>query len=431
MLDQTNDFGRELRRRRSAAALSLEQLGKLVHYSKGQLSKVERGLKRPTPELARLCDAQLAAGGALSDLLPQQAGGTPLPESGHEGEVWFMHLDENGSSSFQAVRRRSVMAAGAASVLATRAEGFGGHDQAGNSTETVLDASRMLFDQFRRIGQASGPASVLPPLIAQTHTLEQLAKRTVPRARKALLILASRYAEYTGWMAQESGDDGAALWWTDRAVVLARAGDDTELATYALVRRALVCLYRGDVLQAVELSGQAMNSDASPRVRGLAAQHLAQSAAAAGQYDVCMRSLDRARELLAKDTRDPGSPVLGASHIPDVVSMFTGWCLHDLGRPRRAAEVLDREHARIPEHAMRTRARYGVRRALAHAAAGEIDHACHLTRDVLVPARLTHSATIFADLRRLAHVLRRHPRNASVKQLSPDLSSVLTVITNS
>ncbi|MFD7895023.1 helix-turn-helix domain-containing protein [Streptomyces sp. NPDC059743] len=49
MLDQTNSFGRELRRRRLAASLSLEQLGKLVHYSKGQLSKVERGLKRPTP----------------------------------------------------------------------------------------------------------------------------------------------------------------------------------------------------------------------------------------------------------------------------------------------------------------------------------------------------------------------------------------------
>ncbi|MFB7275044.1 helix-turn-helix domain-containing protein [Streptomyces sp. NPDC056244] len=431
MLDQTNSFGRELRRRRLAAALSLEQLGRLVHYSKGQLSKVERGLKRPTPELARLCDVQLAAGGALSDLVPRQAVNTPLPDSGDEGEVWLMHLDEDGSSSFQAVRRRSVIAAGAASVLATRADGLGTHDPAGAGTETVVDASRVLFDQFRRIGQASGPASVLPALIAQTRTLEQLSKRTGPRTRSAILVLASRYAEYAGWMAQESGDDRSALWWTDRAVLLARAGDDPGLATYALVRRALVCLYRGDVRQAVELSERALESDASPRVRGLAAQHLAQSLAADGQYDASMRSLDRARDLLAQDTADPGAPVLGASHVPDVVSMFTGWCLYDLGRPRQAAEVLDREHARIPEHALRTRARYGVRRALAHAAAGDIDHACRLTRDVLHSARLTHSATIFADLHRLAHALGRHPRAAAVRELSPDLSAVLTRTTNS
>ncbi|WP_046499746.1 helix-turn-helix domain-containing protein [Streptomyces odonnellii] len=430
MLNQTNSFGRELRRRRLAAPLSLEQLGKLVHYSKGQLSKVERGLKRPTPELARLCDVQLAAGGALSDLVPRQAVNAPLPDSGDEGEVWLMHLDEDGSSSFQAVRRRSVIAAGAASVLATRAEGLGTHDPAGAGTETVVDASRVLFDQFRRIGQASGPASVLPPLIAQTRTLEQLAKRTGPRTRGAILVLASRYAEYAGWMAQESGDDRSALWWTGRAVLLARAGDDPGLASYALVRRALICLYRGDVREAVELSEQALESDASPRVRGLAAQHLAQSLATDGQYDASMRSLDRARDLLAQDTADPRTPVLGASHVPDVVSMFTGWCLYDLGRPGQAAEVFDREHARIPEHALRTRARYGVRRALAHAAAGDVDHACRLTREVLHSVRLTHSATIFADLHRLAHTLGRHPHTAAVRELSPDLATVLTRTTS-
>ncbi len=31
-------------------------------------------------------------------------------------------------------------------------------------------------------------------------------------------LLRARYAEYAGWMWQESGNDGAALWWTDKAV---------------------------------------------------------------------------------------------------------------------------------------------------------------------------------------------------------------------
>ncbi|MFJ4631779.1 helix-turn-helix domain-containing protein [Streptomyces sp. NPDC088847] len=424
MLDQSREFGPELRRKRLAARLSLHQLGQRVHYSKSQLSKVERGLKRPTPELARLCDTELRAGGELSRLVPVRPSEPPLHSPGSDDEVWLMQLRKDGSSSFQPVTRRGLITAGAASVLTLNAV-----DQCALSfegAETFVDASRMLFDQFRRLGQTSGPASVLPPLIAQTHSLEQLAARSGPRGRRTLLLLASRYAEYAGWMAQECGDDTAAIWWTDRAVHLAAAGADTGLATYAQVRRSLISLYRGDIAEAVELATHALESDAPVRIRGLAAQHLAQGAAVDGDHDTCMTSLDLARRLLEQDALNPAEPVLGASHVPDVVSMFTGWCLYDLGRPKQAAALLDQETARIPEHAFRTRARYGVRRALAHAAAGEIDHACRITADVLPSVRLTHSATVSADLRRLGHTLGRHSRNASVRELIPDLSSALT-----
>ncbi|MFD9793075.1 helix-turn-helix domain-containing protein [Streptomyces sp. NPDC059070] len=423
MQEHPQDFGQELRRRRLEAQFSLEQLGRRVHYSKAQLSKVERGLKRPSPELARLCDTELKAGGQLARLLEPVVSGRPLPVPGPDEEVWLMYLDKDGTSSFQPVKRRSVMAAGAASVLSLRV----GEEQLAVETgaATLVEASRVLFDQFRRIGQAAGPGSVLPSLIAQAHSLEQLAARAGTRTRRDLLVLASRYAEYTGWMAQEAGDDCAALWWTDRAVQLARGGDDTTLASYALVRRSLICLYGGDTAQALELAARALDSGAPPRVRGLAAQHLAQCLAAHGDHGATLRSLDRARELLALDARNSEAPVLGASHVPDVVEMFTGWCLYDLGRPQRAAELLDRETARIPAHALRTRSRYGVRRALAHAAAGEIDHACDITAEALPSAGAVGSATIAADLRRLARVLGRHSRNARVRALTPRLSAAL------
>lgn len=417
-------FGQELRRRRLEAQFSLERLGKRVHYSKAQLSKVERGLKRPSPELARLCDAELNAGGALARLLPPPVSRKPLPAPEGDDEVWLMYLDKDGTSSFQPIKRRSVMTAGAASIFSLHI----GDELLAVETgaATLVEASRVLFDQFRRIGQAAGPGSVLPALIAQAHSLERLAGRVGTRTRRELLVLASRYAEYTGWMAQEAGDDSAALWWTDRAVHLAQGGDDTTLASYALVRRSLICLYGGDTAQAVELSGAALRSGAPPRVRGLAAQHLAQCRAVEGDYDATLRSLDRARELLALAARHSEAPVLGASHVPDVVEMFTGWCLHDLGRPQRAAELLDRETARIPAHALRTRSRYGVRRALAHAAAGEIDHACAITTEVLATVGAVGSATIVADLRRLAKVLGRHPGNAQVRATMPRLSTALT-----
>ncbi|MFI1727173.1 helix-turn-helix domain-containing protein [Streptomyces sp. NPDC020489] len=430
MLEQSHDFGRELRRRRMAARLSLQQLGQRVHYSKSQLSKVERGLKPPTSELARLCDTVLDARGALTRLVPVQRSRPPVPVPGSDDEVWLMQLRKDGSSSFQPVTRRDLIAVGAASVLSIcSADPFAlPPDLAG--AETLVDASRMLFDQYRRLGQASGPASVLPPLIAQTHSLEQSAVRSGPHARRELLLLASRYAEYTGWMAQESGDDTAALWWTERAAQLAAAGSDPGLATYAQVRRSLISLYRGDAPDAAQLATHALDSDAPLRVRGLAAQHLAQARAVEGDYDACMRSLDRARDLLEQDAADPAQPVLGASQVPDVVSMFTGWCLYDLGRPQRAAALLDEETARIAPHAFRTRARYGLRRALAHAAAGELDHACRITSELLPSVRLIHSSTILADLRRLSRILGRHARQRSVRALTPDLSDTLARCTS-
>ncbi|WP_053724499.1 helix-turn-helix domain-containing protein [Streptomyces sp. WM6378] len=416
-------FGEELRRRRLAADLSLEQLGKRVHYSKAQLSKVERGLKRPSLELARLCDTELTADGALARLLEPAGSPMSLPSPGRDDEVWLMYLDKDGDSTLQPVKRRSLIAVGAASALSLQ---LGGDPlPVDTGAGTLVEASRMLFDQFRRIGQAATPRSLLSALIAQTHSLEQLARLAGPRTRNELLVLASRYAEYTGWMAQEAGDDRTALWWTDRAVQLAHGGGDDALAAYALVRRSLICLFGGDPAQATQLAEQALHSAAAPRVRGLAAQHRAQSLAVTGEHSAAMRSLDQARELLAADNARSDTPTLGASHVPDVVAMYTGWCLYELGRPGQAAELLDRETAGLSAHALRARARHGARRALAHAAAGDIDQACVITSELLSSAAAVDSATIATDLRRLARLLARHPRNVGVREVAPRLTAVL------
>lgn len=426
MLEDTCDFGRELRRRRLHAELSLEQLGQRVHYSKSQLSKVERGLKRPTLELARLCDTQLKADGALAGLLPVTPSRPPQDSPDHDSEVWLMHVDKDGSSSIRRMTRRRAMSAGAMSALALQSGNALVQPPPDEAAATVADAARLIFDQLRHLGQSSGPAGVLPALTAQTHSLERLAGHAGPRTRRDLLLIASRYAEYAGWMAQECGKDSMARWWTARAVRLADAGDDPDIATYAYVRHSLISLYRGDISDAGRLAERALRSDASSRIRGLAAQHLAQSAAVAGDHTACMRNLDRARALLARDVADPGQPVLGASHLPDVVAMFTGWGLYDLGRPAEAADLLDRETARIPTHAFRTRGRYNIRRALAHAAAGEVDHACEIAGNALTSVRLTCSATVAADLRRLSHTLARHRGRAAVRALAPDLAVAIT-----
>jgi DNA-binding XRE family transcriptional regulator len=145
-------FGEELRRRRLAAGLSLSRLAQTVHYSKGQLSKVERGIKAPSLELARLCDAALRADGRLVSLA------SPRPRT-----------------------RRNVLTAG---VLAVPALCLG------HATSSVNT------DHHRNLGQDIDPGALLPPLAAQTDAIQKFA--TI--SGRNLLIIGSRYAEYTGWL---------------------------------------------------------------------------------------------------------------------------------------------------------------------------------------------------------------------------------------
>jgi transcriptional regulator with XRE-family HTH domain len=395
---ETRLFGEELRRKRLTAGLSLTQLAHIVHYSKAQLSKVERGIKTPGRDLARLCDAALAANGELASLA------SPEPAS-----------------------RRQVLAA---SALAAPAICLGGSAASGNAEQTELAIIfRTQLDRYRELGQTTDPAILVPVLAGQLTVIQKIAAHTGERASRPLLIIASRYAEYTGWLVQETGTDSGALRWTRKAIDLANAAGDSDFAAYGLVRHALMTLYRGDAAQTTQLAERAQASSLPPRIRGLAAAREAQGHAIGADYDSAMRALDRASALLSAATPDAGQPVIGTANLIDPAEMIRGWCLYDLGRPRDAAQIIDRQLATIPQGATRAQARYGVRRALAYAAAGDIDHACRLTSGLLDDLMRIRSATITADLRALTRTLGRYQKNPAVRDLSPRFGTALHAAT--
>lgn len=65
-------FGTEMRRLRQEAGMSAGEVARRTNYSKGQISKVENGYKRPSQTLARMLDDVLNTGGALTSILQQQ-----------------------------------------------------------------------------------------------------------------------------------------------------------------------------------------------------------------------------------------------------------------------------------------------------------------------------------------------------------------------
>jgi hypothetical protein len=270
---------------------------------------------------------------------------------------------------------------------------------------------------------------VLPTVIAQTHTLRGLAGTASSPRREELLRLAARHAEYAGWMAQEAGDERSAMWWTRVAVEMGTSGGDTELATYAFVRQALIALYHDDAAGTIELAQRAQaGSRTSRRVRRLGALREAQGHALACDYDQCRRALDRAAALSGPgEDGVPSNPVIGSASVSgdSLHELVTGWCLHDLGRYTEAAEVLDRQLLAFPASARRAFARFGARRALAYLAAGEVEHASALTGETLDATALVDSATVRHDLRRLTHSFVRWRKHGPVRDLYPRLTAAL------
>jgi len=408
-------FGSELRRRRIAAELSLSGLSRLVHYDKGHLSKIERGIKQPCQDLAYRCDTVLGASGELA-ALARSLPVTPDLTSDDLGQEWLMTFEVDGCSHFSTLSRRDVLAvAGGVFMTVGSTASATGHDD----DETVA-GFRAVFDMLRRLSQHVAPAELVPCLVTLTRTLQA---RT---GQPDMLVLAARFAEFTGWMVQEGGDERAAIRWTNHATDLAtRAGDDQMIA-YRYVRHADVALYRHDGSGTVNLAQRAQREPGSSRVYSLAAQREAQGHAIAGDYNACRRALDRAAHYVDEpDEVDTGRPVLGTSTVADPVAITTGWCLQDLARSRDAADILAAEVARIPQQAVRAQARYGVRLALALASMHELEQSCATLTPILRTLPRIDSATVRTDLRRLSQMLGRWRHDVAVRMIMADLSAAL------
>ncbi|MFF3209195.1 helix-turn-helix domain-containing protein [Streptomyces sp. NPDC002886] len=88
-------FPARLRRLRVQRGLSLGELARRTHYSKGYLSKIETGAKPVTHDVARSCDRALGAEGELLGLVPELApgidGSGPPPAGSRAGPAGPPH----------------------------------------------------------------------------------------------------------------------------------------------------------------------------------------------------------------------------------------------------------------------------------------------------------------------------------------------------
>ncbi|WP_406737576.1 helix-turn-helix domain-containing protein [Streptomyces sp. NBC_00853] len=424
-----SDFGAELRRRRHESEKSLDQLAGEVYISKSYLSKIERGLATPKGRIARALDVKLHAQGELAALLapvPAEGRNGDSPPSPHMDAVpWSFLLHDGGEGDFTSHGSLTQLPPGGAPAVVARSVITPASQ--GALEESVLPVFHTLFREYRRLGQFSGPGAVIPLSTAATATLRGLGRGTSRAHPGAALRLAARFAEYTGWMWQEAGDDRAAQCWTDHAAGLAEAGGDQELVAYALLRRAELALYQDDSLATIALARAAGARAQGQRIKALAAQREAQGHALLGDEDACRRALDRGADLMhAPWAPADGAPALGGTHLPDLTAFVTAWCLRELGRPEQAVALLDTGRDAIAPHAARARARHSARLALALIDAGEVERGCAVAESAARDVVTTDSATVRTDVRQLRSVLTSRSRRAVVRGVLPVIAASLS-----
>jgi transcriptional regulator with XRE-family HTH domain len=388
-----NDFGNALRRLRLEKGMSLAALAKLTNYSKGYLSKVESGVRPASDGIARVCDGALGTNGQLLAVLA------------HE------------TRTAMANRLPILMPVGYTASSDQLEDGFRG------DLDDYTAQFWSIFGTLRRMGHTMSPEIVLPMVLANIDTVSKVLQSAKAAPKHGLVLLAARFNEYAGWMAQEAGRDDLFQRLTAEAVRLAIEAGDHELPQFAVIRQADRALYNGDGRGIVDLTGRVLRcQNITPRTRSTAWLRQAQGYALLGDRSSCLRALDSARESDEADHAETGVRSLGTTSVGSQLEVTTGWSLVDLCRHDEAIPVLHKVVAGVSTDSMRSRVRFGVRLALAYASIGEREQASDLVRAVLPGLRQVDSDSIRVDLKALADMFRRRwARDVAVADLLAEL----------
>ncbi|CAM5695413.1 MULTISPECIES: helix-turn-helix domain-containing protein [Streptomyces] len=360
------DFGVVLATLRARRGWSVREVARRANVSEGQICNLESGLRNPSPAVAAACDAVFGADGELAELA--------------------------GSG------RRDTRVGGIV------------------DSGPVISGYERVLGELKGIGRSTGPRFVTASIKSIIRILTDTGQHAVGEQRAEIWLLASRFAEYTGWMAQEAGNSAEALRWTSLAVRWGAYGGDETVAAYALTRKAFIAQHRGDSGAAIGFAEQAARHPAAdPVIRAHAARRAALGHAHRGDAGACRDALERFRSHAAENT--DGRPPHWGPRIGEGSShLLEASCLLGLRRFGPAADLFASACGPAVLSDSNSRARFAVRQATALAGIDRLDDACRIVDATLPAIRRIDSATLRAELARF--VAEARPRRAGPGQLA-------------
>lgn len=230
--------------------------------------------------------------------------------------------------------------------------------------------------------------------------------------------LSARYGEFVGWLCQDLGRHGDALFWSDRALGWAREASDGAFVSYVMMRQSDLAERRDPAGRALELVRAAERvAVLGPRARALVAQQKAAAQALAGDAGRFERMVEVARECLAEAAVSEDAP-WGSYCTTAYVAMqeATGWMR--LGQHGRAVMVFEREIAGLPAVDRVDAGVFRARLALAYARDGRVDCAAQAALEAWDSACATRSWRAWRELTRVRRSIGRAPGTAAATRFA-------------
>ncbi len=283
----------------------------------------------------------------------------------------------------------------------------------------VLDYFAAQLVDHARLDNIAGPSFVLTTASAQLRQLEALAENGAPE----VAALAARFAEFTGWLHQDTGDVPEALRLTGRSVDLADVSGNDALMTYNLMRKSNVLTSAGERHTAASTARRALDA-ATDRHPELVPVCLRQHALAASRIGDETRARDAIERALTLAEPAVGTEGFSAYCTRAYVQMEAALCLLALRRPAEAEQVCTDALSAWPAELPRDRTLCLVRRGVALVELQEVDEACRTALQAVEGVRSAPSGRTVHMLRKIAIGLRPYRRNPHVRELTEALADV-------
>ena len=142
----------------------------------------------------------------------------------------------------------------------------------------------------------AGPQSLVSIAPQQLRFVEDLLSNASGKDREQLLYVGARYAEFAGWIYQDTGALNSAMQMSCIALDFAQEAGDEMLISYILMRRSNIATDAKRPELALKLADAALDKarHLPPRYCAVALRQRAHAFAQLGQPDNCARTLELA-----------------------------------------------------------------------------------------------------------------------------------------
>ncbi|MET9313092.1 hypothetical protein ABZX12_14810 [Kribbella sp. NPDC003505] len=249
-----------------------------------------------------------------------------------------------------------------------------------------------------------GPRTLMPLMKSYVDTLENWQQDARGPVLDRLLRVGAGYAEFTGWLHHDAGDQRGGATWESRALEWAQVGMDDRMASFVMMRRAAAALAarRGTHAVRYAQAAQKYQSPETGRVRIIAAATEAHGHAIDGNGSEVDRVFDIASGLVESygDEIFDGDPTADRYCEPGLyVKIARAKCALELQRASEAIAAFTDVLNNLPADYHRDRGRYLGSLANAHILAEEPEAAVAAAEEAYTIAIATGSSRTLSSLR--------------------------------